>query len=33
MPYLFSQNLKKINIYELQFFKLRQFRYFAMIFN
>jgi len=30
MPYLFSS---KIRIYELKFFKLQQFQYFAMIFN
>jgi len=32
MPYLFSTT-SKIGIYELKFFKLQQFQYFAMIFN
>jgi len=32
MLYLFKKTLK-IRLYELKFFKLQQFQYFAMIFN
>jgi len=32
MPYVFSKT-SKIIIYELKFFKLQQFQYFAMIFS
>jgi len=33
MPYRFFKNTFKIWIYELKFFNLRQFQYFAVIFN